>query len=160
MEQTKNVTLSGPTDFTPIIRKLISYGYHCPREFTMLVIVTDELKTTTDNKALVDTMRVLSNLPNVCLLVIGVGDGPWERMSHEEHCLRHSIFEKVDKKKAPKAPVQSKVAYDNFHFVSHSAYAVKPDKMDSENYFARAIFRKLPTQLKQASVHDEHRPRA
>jgi hypothetical protein len=126
----------------------------------MLIVLTDELKVSSENKALVETIRLLANLPNVCLFVIGLGDGPWERLSYEEHRLRESVFEKLNKKTAPKSPIQSKVAYDNFHFVNFNAFAVKPDKTDTENYFARAVLRKLPTQLKQAFHHDEHRSRA
>ncbi|UJR16091.1 hypothetical protein I4U23_003003 [Adineta vaga] len=159
LEQTKTVTLSGPTEYTPIIKKLISYGIHCRQDFTMLIILTDELKVSHENKTLVETIRLLTNLPNICLLVIGVGDGPWGKLSYEEHRLREAVFEKINQKKVPKPLVESKIIYDNFHFVNHNSFVVKPDKMDTENYFARAVLRKLPTQLKQAYHHDEHRPR-
>lgn len=141
-----------------MIKKLISYGIHCRRDFTMLVILTDELKSSHENKAFVEAIRTLTNLPNVCLIVIGVGDGPWQRMSYEEHCIRQSVFEKPKKKK--KTPqeeiVQSKITYDNFHFVDFNSCMLKSDKMDTENYLARAVLRKLPTQLKQAFQNDEN----
>ncbi|CAF1311404.1 unnamed protein product [Adineta steineri] len=160
LEQTKNVALSGPTEFTPIVKKLISYGIYCPRDFTMLVILTDELKLSSDNKSFVEAIRMLANLPNVCLLVIGVGDGPWEGLAREEHSLREAVFQKLNKKQMEKELIQSKLCYDNFHFVNFNAFVSKQDKMETENYFARAVVRKLPTQLKQAFLNDPHRPKA
>ncbi|CAF1624939.1 unnamed protein product [Adineta ricciae] len=157
LKQTEHVSLSGPTEYTPIIQKLISQGTLSPRDFTMLVIITDELKVSYENKTLVKSLRTLANLPNVCLLVIGVGDGPWGKLSYEEHHIREEVFARIDKKKMPKESTQSKIFYDNFHFVNHNNFLVKQDKLDTENYFGRAVLRKLPTQLKQAYRHDENR---
>jgi len=156
LEQTNNVVLSGPTEFTPIIKKLISYGIHCKRDFTMLVILTDELKASHENKAFVESIRMLTSLPNTCLIIVGVGDGPWQRLSYEEHCLRTLVFEKSKKKDSNGGIVKSKISYDNFHFVDFNSCAAKPDKIDTENYLARAVLKKLPTQLKQAFINDEN----
>jgi len=122
----------------------------------MLVIITDELKVNNEDSALVESIRLLTNLPNICLIVIGVGDGPWQRMSYEEHRLRELVFSKVKPKKTKKLHEQigqSKYVYDNFHFVDFNAYIsnTKPDKnVDTENYFGRAVLTKLPSQFKQA----------
>lgn len=76
----------------------MSYGIHCRKEFTMLIILTDELKVSHEDQALVRLIRMLAQLPNVCLIILGLGDGPWRRMSYEERLLRESIFKKDNKK--------------------------------------------------------------
>jgi hypothetical protein len=125
----------------------------------MLIILTDELKISHEDPSLVQLIRLLSNLSNVCLIVIGLGDGPWRRMSYEEHHLRELVFKKQDKKK-PKKPEmgigEAKIFYDNFHFVDFNTFAVKSDKNDIEHYLARAVLTKLPTQLKQAFRQEQN----
>ena len=139
-----------------MIKKLISYGIHCPRDFTMLVVLTDELKVSHENKPFVEAIRTLANLPNTCLIVIGVGDGPWQKMSYEEHSLRGLVLEKSKKKELHGGIIQSKISYDNFHFVDFNSFAPRPDKLDTENHLARAVLRKLPTQLRQAFQNDQN----
>ncbi len=153
LEQTKNIVFSGPTAFTPIIYKLISYGIHCRKDFTMLIILTDELKISHEDKTLVEAIRLLTSLPNVCLIIIGVGDGPWQRMSHEEHRLRELA---VRKKNFKNYLTQLNVSYDNFHFVDFNAFQLKLDKTQNENHFARAVLRKLPTQFKRAFQYNQN----
>lgn len=129
------------------------YGVYSPNIFTTLIILTDELKVSHQDPSHVQIFRLLANLPNVCLIIVGVGDGPWQKMSYEEHRLRELIFQKIDSKKIKEMEMYinpSKVSYDNFHFVNFNAYPMKMEKGDTENYFVRAILRKLPTQLKQA----------
>jgi len=112
----------------------------------MLVIITDELKVNNEDNALVESIRLLTSLPNICLIVIGVGDGPWQRMSYEEHRLRELVFSKVKPKKTKKLHEQigqTKYVYDNFHFVDFNTYTPPPTKqdknVDTENYFGRAL---------------------
>ena len=143
-----------------MVRKLVSYGIHYEQDFTLLVILTDELKISHQDNALVESIRNLTNFPNTCLIVIGVGDGPWQRMSYEEHRLRELVFKKYSTKKKNKYQDQvipSKIPYDNFHFVDFNNYAnLKNEKNNvNKNYFARAVLAKLPTQLKQAIINDE-----
>jgi hypothetical protein len=143
-----------------MIKKLTSCGIHYRKDFAMLIILTDELKISHQDNSLVESIRELTSLPNICLIIIGVGDGPWQRMSYEEHRLRELVFAKLDKKKKKKLHDrigQSKIAYDNFHFVDFNCFNTKSDKIDNENYFARAVLTKLPTQLKQSlsKKHEE-----
>ena len=77
-----------------MIKNLLSFGIHYRKDFTMLVILTDELKISHENKTLVESIRLLTSLPNVCLIVVGVGDGPWQRMSYEEHRPSGTGYEK------------------------------------------------------------------
>lgn len=153
LEQTKNVVLSGPTSFVPMIRKLISYGIHCEHDFTMLIILTDEPKFSHQDPAIVESILTLACFPNACLVVIGLGDGPWHRMSYEEHRLRESVWSKTSKSKPL---VQSKFIYDNFHLVDSSSMMLQTDKNLTDHHLARAVLTKLPTQLKQAFQHDQN----
>lgn len=153
LEKIKNVDLGGPTSFIPIIKQLLIYGVYSPNVFTMLIIVTDELKISHRDPSHVQIFRLLANLPNVCLMIVGVGDGPWQTMSYEEHRLRELVFRKIPSKKIQGMDMDihpSKVSYDNFHFVNFNAFPTKMEKGDPDNYFVRAVLRKLPTQLKQA----------
>ncbi|CAF0843097.1 unnamed protein product [Rotaria sp. Silwood1] len=158
LEKTKNVVLGGPTGFTPLIQQLISYGIHCRKDFSMLVILTDELKISHEDNSLMELIYTLTNLSNTCLLVIGVGDGPWQRMSYEEQRLRELAFKKRNEKKKQirHGIIESNVVYDNFHFVDFNSFISKSDKNTNENYLARAILKKLPLHLKQAFKNDDN----
>ena len=153
LEQTKNIVLSGPTSFVPMIRKLISYGIHCEHDFTMLIILTDEPKFSHQDPAIVESILTLACFPNACLLIIGLGDGPWHRMSYEEHRLRELVLSKTAKSKPL---VQSKFIYDNFHLVDSSSMTLQTDKNLTDHQLARAVLTKLPTQLQQAFKHDQN----
>jgi hypothetical protein len=144
-----------------MIKKLISYGIHYKRDFTLLVVLTDEFKISHEDGALVESIRNLTNFGNTSLIVIGVGDGPWQRMSYEEHRLRESVFKKYTIKKKGKNQdqiIRSKIPYDNFHFVDFNNYSnIKTEKNTvNKNYFARAVLTKLPYQLKQAAQNHDN----
>lgn len=152
------MTLGGPTSFIPIIKQLLIYGIHCPNDFNILIILTDELKLSHQDPAFVEVFRLLANLPNVCLIIIGVGDGPWQNMSYEEHHLRELLFRKINPKTTTRLGMSiepSTVCFDNFHLVNFNAFPSKSEKGDPENYFIRAVLQKLPTQLKQAFRNHE-----
>jgi hypothetical protein len=125
----------------------------------MLIILTDELKISHKDPSLVQLIRLIANLPNVCLIILGVGDGPWQRMSYEERRLRELLFKKIKNKKTKKSEMtiaDAKIYYDNFHFVDSNSLPAKSDKNDNERYLARAVLTKLPIQLKQAFRHDQN----
>jgi hypothetical protein len=125
----------------------------------MLIILTDEPKFSHEDNAFVESIRTLTHLPNTCLIIIGVGDGPWQKMSYEEHRLRELVFKKTDKKKNEKFQeniTPTKVSYDNFHFINYNFIMAKSEKNTNENYLARAVLTKLPTQLKQAYTNEQN----
>lgn len=156
-EQTKDLTMSGPTAFIPMINKLISYGVLCPRDFTMLILLTDEPKFSHQDKEFLQSILVLSKLPNTCLIIVGVGDGPWHRMSYEEHSLRQLVYRRIPKKAASIHSIfSSDVIYDNFHFVQYRPTVLPPNADATENLLVRSVLKKMPTQLKQAFRHDQN----
>jgi hypothetical protein len=155
----KNVVFSGPTAFTPVIRQLISYGIHRQRDLTMLIILTDEPKFSHEDKSFVDSIITLSKLSNTYLVIIGLGDGPWQRMSYEEHRIRELVIcqkKNIDKTSTTTTTTTTnETIYDNFHFVHHSSTSMlEPNRIDER--LARAVLKKLPWQLKQAAVHDQN----
>lgn len=157
LETTKNVALSGPTSFSPILKKLMTDGIRYRKDFTILIILTDELKFSHKDPTFVDSIRMLANLPNVCLLIVGIGDGPWQHMSLEEQRLRDSLVRKMKPKQVQKSfeGIHSpRFIYDNFHFVNFNSYSLKSEQISYNTDFARAVFTKLPTQLKQARRHE------
>lgn len=137
----------------PILGTLITDGIRYKNDFTILIILTDELKFSHENSTFVESIRILANLPNACLLIIGIGDGPWHRISLEEQCLRASLVKSKNLPKSFPENYRSKFIYDNFHFVNFNSYTSKSDSAGYDINFARAVFTKLPTQLKQTCRH-------
>lgn len=132
-------------------------GIRYRKDFTILIILTDELKFSHKDPTFVDSIRMLANLPNVCLLIVGIGDGPWQHMSLEEQRLRDSLVKKMKPKQVQKSFEGihlPRFIYDNFHFVNFNSYSLKSEQISYNTDFARAVFTKLPTQLKQARRHE------
>ena len=123
----------------------------------MLILITDEPKMSHQDAAFVDAIRTLAFLPNTCLIIIGVGDGPWDRMSYEEHCLRELVLKKMSHKpNALTELIASKHCFDNFHFIHYDSAVFETDRGANENGLARALFTKVPQQLKKAFLHDQN----
>ena len=91
-----SVTLAGPTSFAPAIKKAIE---HCrkvtPREFTIALIIADGQ---VDSK--VETINAIieaSSYP-ISIICIGVGDGPWDKMSHFDEELHTTSWNGLSQK--------------------------------------------------------------
>jgi len=118
---TPKVLLSGPTSFAPIIREAISIvqktqGYH------ILVIIADGQ---VDNVR--DTIAAIveaSNYP-LSIIVVGVGDGPWDLMIHFDDQLPQRKF-------------------DNFRFVSFAETMKRAE--NREITFSVEALQEIPSQ--------------
>jgi E3 ubiquitin-protein ligase RGLG len=118
------VKLSGPTSFAPLIHKAIELVKYS-REYHILVIVADG--QVADNGA---TERAVVEASNYALsiIVIGVGDGPWEMMEKFDDNLPTRRF-------------------DNFQFVNFAkAISGIADKEMQEANFALQAMEELPDQ--------------
>lgn len=88
-ERTPNVVLSGPTNFAPIIRKAVE-TVKSTGEYHILVIVADGevTKPRETAQAIVDASNYA-----LSIVVVGVGDGPWDRMEEYDDELPSRRFD-------------------------------------------------------------------
>jgi E3 ubiquitin-protein ligase RGLG len=115
--------LSGPTSFAPLIYAAVQTVKET-RKYHILLVVTDG--EVSDPKKDAEAIIYASGFP-LSIVVIGVGDGPWENMERFDDELPERKF-------------------DNFQFVPfHSTmnYAENPD-----NTFAVAALQEIPDQYR------------
>ncbi|KAI6197544.1 VWFA domain-containing protein [Aphelenchoides besseyi] len=122
-EATPNIALGGPTNFAPLIYQAIQ---HCQRfqDYHILIIscdgqVTNERAT---RKAIVQACQF-----PLSIIVVGVGDGPWEMMRVFDESL-------------------PKRSWDNFHFVEFREVIRSPQDPAGELAFAIQTLLEVPDQ--------------
>jgi len=120
---TPDVNLAGPTSFAPLIRQTIEIvkgeqGYH------ILIIIADGQVTSV--KETVDAIVEASKYP-ISIIMIGVGDGPWDQMEEFDDGLPEREF-------------------DNFNFVEFHSILKKYD--GSPYAFACSALQEIPDQFK------------
>jgi len=119
-EITPHIQLAGPTNFAPVIMEAINIVKQ-ERDFHILVIVADG--QVTSERETMDAIVEASNYP-LSIVVIGVGDGPWDLMKEFDDGLPTRKF-------------------DNFQFVNF--YEVM-SQTNSESAFALAALMEVPEQ--------------
>jgi len=117
------VELSGPTSFAPIIREAIRVVKNS-RSYHILIIIADGQVTNTNET--IQAIVECSNYP-ISILLVGVGDGPWDMMEEFDDALPQRQF-------------------DNFQFVNFHNIMTKYD--GDELIFAREALMEIPEQYR------------
>ncbi|KAG4189584.1 hypothetical protein ERO13_A08G231500v2 [Gossypium hirsutum] len=134
-----NLRLSGPTSYAPVIDAAIDIVESSGGQFHVLVIIADGQVTrsvnTSDNELSPQEEKTINSIVNasshpLSIVLVGVGDGPWEDM----------------KKFDDKIPARD---FDNFQFVNFTEIMSKNTSPDEkEAAFALAALMEIPFQYK------------
>lgn len=126
-EITPTIKLSGPTNFAPIINRAIKVQQQNGNQFTILIIITDGMVTNVE-----ETRRAIVEATNhpLSIVVVGVGDGPFDLMKEFDDELPERRF-------------------DNFQFVYfNEVMTMNGGNENPEVAFAVACLMEIPEQYK------------
>uniref|UniRef100_K3XED2 Uncharacterized protein n=1 Tax=Setaria italica TaxID=4555 RepID=K3XED2_SETIT len=133
-----HLNLSGPTSFAPLIYAAISVVENSNWQYHVLVIIADGQVTaanTNDGRlspqeqATIQAIVDASYYP-LSIVMVGVGDGPWDAMQHFDDCIPERAF-------------------DNFQFVNFTGImSTSKDMSKKEAAFALAALMEIPSQYK------------
>ena len=131
------VTLAGPTSFGPAIRAATACALRARNEFTLLLLVADGQVTRSADTPPgrlspqeADTVAALvaaSQCAALAVIMVGVGDGPWDMMRAFDDALPQRRF-------------------DNWQFVEIAALRSAPGSPAWEAEFALACLQEVPEQ--------------
>ncbi|TXG46335.1 hypothetical protein EZV62_028164 [Acer yangbiense] len=136
-----NLKLSGPTSYAPVIDAAIDIVEKSGGQYHVLVIIADGQVTrsvnTSDGELSPQEEKTIKSIVNasshpLSIVLIGVGDGPWEDMQGFDD----------------KIPARE---FDNFQFVNFTAIMSKnTTPAEKEAAFALAALMEIPIQYKAA----------
>lgn len=116
------VQLAGPTSFAPLIRQAMRLVVESGMQYHILVIIADGQVTPTCMQATVDAIVTASALP-LSILMVGVGDGPWDQMEDFDDNLPTRKFDNFQFVNFGKVMMQASV-YGNSHEKVEAHFAV------------------------------------
>ncbi|KAG2531112.1 hypothetical protein JM16_001270 [Phytophthora kernoviae] len=133
-----NVVMAGPTSFAPIINQAVNI-VNRTGDYHILVIIADGQVTRSvdipphavskNEKETIDAITYASNFP-LSIVMVGVGDGPWESMIYFDNYLVHRKF-------------------DNFQFIEyHKITSQFSDQQMKETQFALQALMEIPDQYR------------
>eukprot|EP00753_Platysulcus_tardus_P006579 PLAT14317.1.p1 GENE.PLAT14317.1~~PLAT14317.1.p1 ORF type:complete len:402 (+),score=155.87 PLAT14317.1:113-1207(+) len=123
-ELSTSVTLSGPTSFAPIINRAIEITRETG-QFHVVVIIADGQVTESNKEETIEAIVEASNYP-LSIILVGVGDGPWDMMEEFDDELPSRRF-------------------DNFQFVPFAKVKSMPSS-SPDALFAMHALMELPQQ--------------
>ncbi|CAH0520813.1 unnamed protein product [Peronospora belbahrii] len=137
-EVVRNVVMAGPTSFAPVINEAVNI-VHRTGEYHILLIIADGQVTRSvdiprhavskNEKETIDAITYASNFP-LSIIMVGVGDGPWDSMIYFDKYLLHRKF-------------------DNFRFVEyHKITSQFNDLQMKEAQFAVQALMEIPDQYR------------
>ncbi|TMW56867.1 hypothetical protein Poli38472_006877 [Pythium oligandrum] len=96
-----NVVMAGPTSFAPIINQAVSIVNQTGQYHILVIIADGQVTRSVDipahavsknEKETIDAITYASNFP-LSIIMVGVGDGPWESMIYFDNYLVHRKFD-------------------------------------------------------------------
>ncbi|KAL5714577.1 RING-type E3 ubiquitin transferase [Ranunculus cassubicifolius] len=134
-----HLNLSGPTSFAPLIDAAIDIVEESDGQYHVLVIIADGQVTrnpgtppgrlSNQEQATVNSIVAASHYP-LSIILVGVGDGPWDAMHEFDDNIPHRTF-------------------DNFQFVNFTKImSENKDTSKKETAFALAALMEIPLQYK------------
>lgn len=134
-----HLKLSGPTSFAPIIDAAIDIVARSNRQYHVLVIIADGQVTRSPDlppgrfspqeQATINSIVAASQYP-LSIILVGVGDGPWDAMKQFDDNIPHRAF-------------------DNFQFVNFTKImSENTDTSKKETAFALAALMEIPFQYR------------
>ncbi|XP_062148044.1 E3 ubiquitin-protein ligase RGLG3 [Alnus glutinosa] len=134
-----NLNLSGPTSFAPIINAAIDIVERSNGQYHVLVIIADGQVTRSPDtppgrfspqeQLTVDSIVDASQYP-LSIILVGVGDGPWDAMQQFDDNIPHRSF-------------------DNFQFVNFTKImSENTEASKKETAFALAALMEIPIQYR------------
>lgn len=126
------VKLAGPTSFAPLIHQALRIVVKNENQYHILLIVADGQVTPTCLEDTIEAIVEASNYP-LSIIMVGVGDGPWDTMSSFDDAFPSRRF-------------------DNFQFVNFGLQmgraSVYTEHSKREAYFALNSLMEIPEQYK------------
>ncbi|TKY73812.1 E3 ubiquitin-protein ligase RGLG1 [Spatholobus suberectus] len=153
--------LSGPTSFAPVIDAAIDIVEKNNGQYHVLVIIADGQvtrnpdtprgKLSPQEEATINSIVAASHYP-LSIILVGVGDGPWDEMKHFDDNITERLF-------------------DNFQFVNFTKImSENTEASKKEAEFALAALMEIPFQYRAAQnieltdresvLHQHKRPRS
>ncbi|KAL5568776.1 hypothetical protein UlMin_025351 [Ulmus minor] len=134
-----NLRLSGPTSYAPVVEAAMDIVEKTRGQYHVLVIIADGQVTrsvdTSDNELSPQEEKTIRSIVDasaypLSIILVGVGDGPWEDMRKFDDRLPAREF-------------------DNFQFVNFTDIMTKyPNPTEKETAFALAALMEVPIQYK------------
>jgi E3 ubiquitin-protein ligase RGLG len=138
------VKLAGPTSFGPVIRQAAALTAASGNQFHVLLLIADgqvtrsadvpEGELSPQERDTVDAIVAASKAVPLAIVMVGVGDGPWDTMREFDDALPERAF-------------------DNFQFVEYAAVAEQAAQAAAGAYdreFALACLQEVPQQYRAA----------